>query len=241
MKPSLSLQNKQLKLELKKCQNFSQQLYLRHEEVRKEISRELHDEVAQLLAGINFELAILSKKASKDIFILRKQIMVTQKLIENSVEVIHTFARDLRPMILDDLGLIPAIKSYTKIFFKKTNIPVEIISHENFLSLSDLNKTVLFRVAQEALSNIAKHSKAKQVTITLKRHKNSLHMEIHDNGISFNTKILRTNLSKRRGIGIMGMEERIKIAKGTFTITSSPLRGTTIKVFINLGKEIGAL
>jgi signal transduction histidine kinase len=215
----------------KYAQQFIHVLLEQQEEDRKEISRDLHDEIAQLLTGINFELAILSKEAAKSIKVVRDRIVTTQQLVVQSVEIIHRFAQQLRPMILDDLGLLPALTSYIKEFTTKTNIHVDLTTFARMSQLSEKNKTVLFRVAQEALTNIARHSKAQNASVIIRKIKNSIHMEIHDNGISFEVNKLRA-LNKNKRIGLLGMEERVIMAKGQFKITSSPTKGTSIIVSI---------
>ena len=107
------------------AQVFAQTLLKRHEDDRRAISRELHDEVAQLLTGINFELSVLVKEASNSDQKLQKKISDTQLLISQSVEVIHQFARQLRPVVLDELGLVPALKTAIQEFKKITDIDVE--------------------------------------------------------------------------------------------------------------------
>jgi signal transduction histidine kinase len=217
----------------KKNQLFVERLIRQQEEDRKEISRELHDEIAQLLAGINFELSIISKEASLSGKKLIDKIASAQILVSESVEVIHRFARQLRPMILDDLGLIPALKSYIQEFSKQSGIECVLHSAKNIKSLEDYDQTVLFRVGQEALANIAKHSKATKVILNLTKLKTALKLEVIDNGKSFKIRTASTP-GKHKGMGLLIMEERVKIAGGIFTITSSPQIGTKISASIPL-------
>lgn len=219
LKESISIQ--------RNAQSFAHLLFLQQEEDRKEISRELHDEIAQILTGINFELAILSKEASTGTRVMREKIIKTQRLVEQSVETIHRFARELRPMVLDDLGLLPALKSQISDFSKSTQIPVSLTCKSKLSSMGDFSKTVLFRVAQEALQNIAKHSRASKVWISLKRRGTMMQVQIKDNGRAFNVNRLRL-IGKSRRIGLLGMRERVKLAGGTISILSSKGSGTTI-------------
>jgi two-component system, NarL family, sensor histidine kinase DegS len=219
-----------------KSQKFVQDLLRRHEEDRKEISRELHDEIAQLLTGINFELSVLTKEASKSDQRLQSKITETQLLISNSVEVIHQFARQLRPLVLDHLGLVSALKSAVKEFTRITNIPVEITAPMGISKLSNINKTVLFRVAQEALFNITKHADATQVKIKLKKYVQTIKLEISDNGKSFD-KNSKNSKKNHLGFGIQAMEERVKMVHGTFKITSKKGSGTKITASVPFDKE----
>ena len=218
------------------AQKFAQTLLKRHEDDRRAISRELHDEVAQLLTGINFELSVLVKEASNSDQKLQKKISDTQLLISQSVEVIHQFARQLRPVVLDELGLIPALKTAIQEFKKITNIDVEFVTANGITKLNNTNKTVLFRVAQEALFNIIKHAEATKVSVKIKKYLHTIRLEVSDNGKSFdqNTKNYKT---KHIGIGIQGMEERVKMVKGVFKITSNPGVGTKITATIPFEKE----
>lgn len=206
---------------------FAHLLFDRFEEDRKEISRELHDEIGQVLTGINYELEVLSKEASNSAEGVRNKIQVTQKLVEKSVEIVHRFAKELRPMILDDLGLIPALRSYIKEFSSRTQILVKFEPKSSFKSLDDFSKTVLFRVAQEALSNIRKHSQATEATLKIGHDKENILMSIKDNGRG---KALGKRIKGR--LGIIGMQERAKMAGGHLTITSSPKKGTLVSLSI---------
>lgn len=214
-------------VEKKKNQKFIQTLIRRHEEDRRDISRELHDEVSQLLTAINFQLALLKKEAASSDDKMQIKIKDSQDLISSSVEIIHRFARELRPVILDDLGLVAALKTAIKDFTIMTSIPVSFSTTNGLGNLSCLNKTVLFRVVQESLVNITKHAKATKVTITLKKIKNMVNLCVNDNGNSFKIK---TKYCKKKhfGIGIQGMEERVKMIRGKFELTSAPKQGTTV-------------
>jgi signal transduction histidine kinase len=225
----MMITNEKLQQDLKQAQKFAQQLFLQQEEDRKEISRELHDEVAQILTSINFQLAILSKEASESAKVIRDRIAETQKLIEDSVEIIHHFARKLRPMILDDLGLVPAIKSYIKSFSKQTELPITLTYNSRLNGLNEFNKVVLFRVIQESLCNISKHAKATKVSISIRKTGLTIFLDVHDNGRSFKVKNNQAAFKTKR-LGLLGMAERVRMAKGQLTITSSKAKGTLISV-----------
>lgn len=219
-----------------KAQKFTRALLKKYEEDRKEISRELHDEVAQLLTGINFELSALTKEASKSDEKLQRRIAETQKLISESVEVIHQFARQLRPKVLDDLGLVSAIKSAIKEFTRMTNIEVHLNASTGLSKLNNSNKTILYRIAQEALFNITKHAQASKVSINIKKNIKSVRLEVIDNGISFDVDAYKAR-KKNIGIGIQGMEERVSMVNGTLKIVSKPGSGTKIIATVPFTKE----
>ncbi|MFZ4715304.1 MAG: sensor histidine kinase [Bacteriovoracaceae bacterium] len=217
--------------------NLSRSLLLQQEEYRKEISRELHDEIAQVLSGINFELAVLIEESKGSAERLQQKILETRKLVVDSVEVIHRFARELRPLILDDLGLVDALNTLTSQFTKRTSIKIGKIEMNEHIILNERKNTVLYRIAQEALTNIEKHSKGKKVSVKLSLLNNIVTLKVFDNGKIFETRKSKKN--KTTGVGLIGMEERLKIVDGTFSIKSSEKAGTTIIASVkqDLGKE----
>jgi signal transduction histidine kinase len=149
------------------------------------------------------------------------------------MDIIHDFAKNLRPLILDDLGLSAALKSFIKEFSLQSKIRVKFEADQGIEDLSNCKKTVLYRIAKEALSNIAKHAKAKKASLTIEIHKTDVVMQVKDNGVSFNLKkFLKSNngvLSQKR-IGLLGMEERMRIFHGTFSIDSKVGKGTKVSV-----------
>jgi len=208
--------------------HLSRQILLAQEEERKEISRELHDEIAQTLAGINVHLAALKVEASSATQGLVKKIASTQKLVERSVKIVHRFALELRPTVLDDLGIIPALHSYMKDFTKRTGIHIQFTAFAGVEQLNSTKRTVLFRVAQAALANVAQHAHASRIKVTIKKLSGSICMEINDDGKSF--EIERVLFAKRnKRLGLIGMRERVEMVGGTFNIESAPGKGTTIQ------------
>ncbi len=218
---------KESAIQNRKYQDFLKTVFLLQEEDRKEISRELHDEISQVLIGINFELSVLSKEAQNSSEAMRDKISKAQELVGQSVETIHRFATELRPMILDDLGLIPAIRSYAKDFSKRNKIPVNFEAEPKTYKIEDFNKTVLFRIAQESLANIAKHAQAKEVWVNIKTFKDQVELKIKDNGVGFNPSKVQNQSGSGR-IGLIGMRERIKLTEGTIEIVSAPNKGTVV-------------
>jgi signal transduction histidine kinase len=212
---------------------LSHRILMAQEVERKEISRELHDQIAQLLTGINNHLAALKVKDAVNTRDLAKKIGATQRLVEKSVNVVHRFARDLRPTLLDDLGLIPALQSHLKSFTAQSRVPVSFSASSEVERLDIDKKTVLYRVAQAALCNVAQHARASEVSLTLVKSRGTICMEIRDNGKSFNVE--RVLFSKRNErLGIIGMRERVEMVGGTFAIESAPGKGTTVSVCIPL-------
>jgi signal transduction histidine kinase len=210
-----------------KLHRLTRQIISTQEEERKRISRELHDEVVQTLVGINVELSALGQTAGSDVRLLRRKIAHTQRIVENSVRSVHRFARELRPTVLDDLGLIPALHAFSQNLAARKKFRIQMTAFGGVEALSLARRTVLFRVAQEALNNVARHAEASLATIGISEHGGAIRMQISDNGKSF--EVGPTLLAKNnRRLGLIGMRERMEMIGGTLAIDSTPARGTTI-------------
>ena len=199
--------------------------------------RELHDEIAQTLTGINLRLANLKAGATVHAKDLQGKITSTQRLVEKSVEIVHRFARELRPSVLDDLGLIPALHAFVKTFAKETKLPVRLRIFAGVEQLDIAKRTVLYRVAQEALTNVARHARATEVELCIEKLPDAVSMQIKDNGRAFSVE--RTLLAKKNGrLGLIGMRERVEMVGGRFTAESTPGHGTTIEVWMPSGPAV---
>ncbi len=201
------------------------------EDERKKISRELHDVIAQTLNGINIRLAALKTEATANTKGLQDRITSTQRLVEHSVDIVHRFARELRPAVLDDLGLIPALHTFLKSFKEETGIHVSLSAAAAVEELSSDKRTILFRVAQEALTNVARHAQASHVEVRIEKREGILCLQIQDDGRGFPAeRVLRSKKQKR--LGLLGMRERVEMIHGTFTIHSTNAQGTLIQAEI---------
>ena len=219
--------------------HLSRQILLTQEEERKQISRELHDEIAQTLAGINVYLAALKVEATVNTKGLGRNIARTQRLVEKSVNIVHRFARELRPTVLDDLGLIPALHSFMKEFTKRTGILIRVTAVAGVEELNGTKRTVLYRVAQEALTNIAKHAHASRVKVNLQKVPGAVRMEINDDGKSFAVESVLF-AKRHKHLGLVGMRERVEMVGGSFSIESAPGKGTTVRAQIPFGSNTKA-
>ena len=160
---------------------LSRQLLSAQEEERKKISRELHDVIAQTLTGINFRLAALKQEAAANIRGLEQSIARTQQLVQHSVDIVHRFARELRPTVLDDLGLVAALHAFMGTFKHETGIRVSLAAFAGVEQVDDDKRTVLYRVAQEALTNVARHAKASEAQVRIQKVDHFVCMIIKDN------------------------------------------------------------
>ncbi|MFZ4768263.1 MAG: sensor histidine kinase [Roseimicrobium sp.] len=214
--------------------HLSRQLLSAQEEERRKISRELHDVIAQTLAGIDFQLASLKTVSAAGTTDLKKKIAVTQRLVKKSVDIVHRFARDLRPTSLDDLGLNPALRSLFKRYTEETGIAVKFETCDDTEAVDDAVRTVFYRVAQEALTNVARHAQASSATVSISKLGNLIRMEIKDNGKGFDVNGASRD-AKNNHLGLLGMKERVEMVGGVFLVESAPNNPTAVRVDIPLG------
>jgi signal transduction histidine kinase len=211
--------------------HLSRQLLLAQEEERKRISRELHDEIAQTLTSINVRLAALKIAATVNTKDLQQKISSAQRMVEKSVDIVHRFARELRPTVLDDLGLIPALHSFVKGFSKQSRVHVRLTVYAAVEQLDSVKRTVLYRIAQEALTNVARHARASRVDVNIHKLARAVGVTIKDNGKSFEVeRVLHAKKNKR--LGLLGMRERVEMVGGRLRVESAPGKGTTIRAEI---------
>src|ERR1019366_102000 len=220
--------------------DLSHQLLQVQEEERKRISRELHDVIAQTLTGINTRLATLKKEGGLNAADFDRSITRTQQLVQESVDIVHRFARELRPAVLDDLGLIPALHSFMKHFTEECGVRTHLIAFAGVEQLDTDRRTVLFRIAQEALMNVARHAHASQARVKIQKLDDVIRMEIKDDGKGFEPEPALSGKKNKR-LGLLGMKERMEMVNGHFKIVSAPGQGTTVQVQFPLVKSAGAV
>lgn len=198
------------------------------EEERTLIAREIHDELGQVLTVLKIKLTLINKKIPSDLFSLRAQLDEAISLIDNSVETVQKISSKLRPNILDELGLLAAIEWQVSEFEKLTNIKCSFILPKEEIIIDKERQTVIFRILQEALTNVARHSGADKVLINLFKYQSNIIMEIKDNGKGITTE----QINDVKSLGIHGMEERVMIFGGSFTIEGFAGKGTSLKIEI---------
>jgi PAS domain S-box-containing protein len=206
---------------------LSRQLLSAQEEERKKISRELHDVIAQTLTGINVRLAALKADAAVNTKDLERNITRTQQMVEQSVNIVHRFARELRPTVLDDVGLIPALHTFMKTFREETGILVSLAAFAAVEQINGDKRTVLYRVAQEALNNVARHAQARHAEVEIQNLGGVIRMKIKDDGRGFRGESA-VRAKKNQRLGLLGMRERLEMVGGNLTVTSAPGKGTTV-------------
>jgi signal transduction histidine kinase len=200
---------------------LSNQLRTAQEEERKYLSRELHDQVGQMLTALRMELAAVAPKDSS----VRGQLDRARGTLDSTLKTVRNMAMLLRPSMLDDLGLGPALSWQVKEFSRLTGIAADLKLDEHVDDLPEQHRTCLYRVLQEALTNCARHSQAKHVSVLVTRTADNVRASVADDGIGFAPHVIR-----RSGMGLLGMEERVRELDGDFRLTSQPGTGTRIDV-----------
>jgi signal transduction histidine kinase len=216
---------------------LSAQVLSAQEEERKHISRELHDEIGQTLTAVNVAVAMLKSQVVSDPA-FQRNVADAEQLLAHTMESVHCFARELRPAMLDHLGLQSALRAHILVFTRQTGIRTDLVPHPSLGRLDERREEVLFRVAQEALNNVFKHARATSAKIEFSSKDDALHMEISDNGCAFDAgKLLGSKPAGR--IGLLGMQERIRNVNGSLNIESVSGEGTRIQVKIPLNGMSG--
>jgi signal transduction histidine kinase len=205
----------------KELESLSARLVDAQEEERRSISRELHDEVGQTLGTLLVDLGQLSMLVPADDNLLQGQIARIKSAAETAVKSIRDLALLLRPPMLDDLGLVPALEWQAREISRRGEMEVDVHSQMVSEQLADDVKVCLYRLVQEALANAARHSGAKHAKVSIVQNEGSTRVQISDDGIGFSPE-------RVRGMGILGMEERVKRLGGNLTIESAPGKGTTV-------------
>ena len=215
-------------------QQLSAGLVEAQENERRAISRELHDEVGQALTGVLVEMANLTRLIrGRDLDAVSEKSAEIKKLVEESIRVVRNMALLLRPSMLDDLGLVPALEWQAREISKRGGIWVEVDAREVSEELPEEHKTCVYRVVQEALHNIVQHAGARKVKIAVWQVEGQLGLSVDDDGRGFDPQ-------RQKGMGLVGMEERIKHLGGSFEVRSNPGAGTGLRITLPLPVVVGA-
>ncbi len=204
--------------------DLSARLVGAQEAERRSISRELHDEIGQALSAVLVEIRNLgSGVVGRSEGELQEHIGLVKGLVENSVKIVRNMALLLRPSMLDDLGLVPALGWQAREVSKRTSLDVSVATESVSDDLPDEYKTCIYRVVQEALHNCSRHSEATMVKIKMHQDASGIHLAIQDDGRGFDFK-------RQRGLGLLGIEERVSGLGGTFQVHSELCRGTILQI-----------
>ena len=205
-------------------------IYAQEEELKR-LSRELHDDLTQRLAALALDAALIETQLTPSQPRAVKDLKDLRANLSEVAEEVHDLSRQLHPSILDDLGLVQAVQAECDAFTKKAGIDLTFAHHNLPDSIPKPSALCLYRVIQEGLQNIAKHSQTAAASITLQGLSGGVRLLIQDKGTGFDSEEVR----KKSGIGLSSMRERARLVNGTIAFNSEPGQGTAIEVFIPLG------
>lgn len=208
------------------------QLLRVQENERRRIARELHDELGQLLSGLSMELGLLSAAVRQDEG-LQQRLFRINGLAEQMGRQMRQLAFELRPALLDDLGLLPALTHYLEVWSQRTGVATHLKTSGFRRRLPVDAETALYRIVQEALTNVARHSHACSVDIQLQRQRQRVALVIRDDGVGFDFNGLSHSPGSRICLGLKGMRERLALLNGTLEVESQPGQGTRLVAAIN--------
>ena len=212
-----------------RAENALQELSLAANRVREaeksRIARELHDELGQALTALKIDVVWMKQNLHAPTAELASKLTEMQLLVDGTVAATRRISSDLRPLILDDLGLAAAVEWLVQNFTQRTSVPCELAMAAD-LDLGEPLATSVFRVLQESLTNIAKHAKATQVEVTLEREGDHVVLTVQDNGVGFDTSAARGEGS----FGLLGVRERATLLGGEVKIESTPGKGTRVEM-----------
>lgn len=215
-------------------------IILAQEEERKRISREIHDGPAQLMANMALRTEIVERMLSKkDYGRVQEEVADLKKQVRFSLEEIRKVIFNLRPMALDDLGLIPTLRKYTRDYEDKNRIRTVFETRGKEYRLSSAMEAAVFRLIQEALTNAAKHGEPTHVVVEIAYQTQLVKISIRDNGLGFDTEILDQKANQHVHFGLIGMRERVELLEGRMEIESAKNQGTKIVIHIPTNVENG--
>jgi signal transduction histidine kinase len=210
---------------------LNQKLTEVQEAERKQLARELHDEMGQALTAISINLAAIMQELPPACSAsLHDRLNESKLLAEQTLEQVRELSFNLRPAMLDDLGLVPALHWYIKRFSNRIKIPIDMEAIELKERLPAHIETALYRIFQEALTNVSRHAQASKIYLVLRRKGPTVFVQIEDNGVGFDMTQVINRESSKNGTGLLSMQERTNLLGGTFKIFSEPGCGTRISI-----------
>ena len=212
----------------RQMRDLSQQLVATQEEERRKLSRELHDHVGQVLTALRMELGRIDRLRAPADTRLAGAVVECRQLVDDIVHTVRDLALGLRPSMLDDLGLQPALEWHVRDVARRYGIPVDLDVEGDFDALPDQCRTCVYRVVQEALTNCVRHAKAGRLRVQVTGDSGGLDVSVIDDGCGFDP------VMRRNGLGLKGIEERVRELGGVVTIRSAPGGGTTLTVRLPL-------
>jgi signal transduction histidine kinase len=199
------------------------------EDERAAMAREIHDELGQQLTGLKMDFSWINKRPLvQEDDELRQKVVTIMNLLDTTIKTVRRIATDLRPSILDDLGLLAAIEWQSQEFSNRSGIATEFSSGMDEFQYAPAIAIGLFRICQESLTNVARHAAASKIRIMLEEGNGKILLTIRDNGKGFDTR----KIGGKKTLGLLGMKERTLMMGGEFRIESLPGKGTTLMVTV---------
>jgi PAS domain S-box-containing protein len=207
------------------------------EEERTRMAREVHDELGQVLTALKMELALLNQKLMDSSTTTPRRALLDEigsitRVVDQAIQTVRKIATELRPEVLDHLGLKPAIESHAQEFENRTGIRCEMKSNIENIDVEMDCASAIFRIFQETLTNVARHAQASQVKINLEKRDSNLFLEVHDNGVGIDLSAL----SDVKSLGLLGMKERTLLLGGEIQIDGKPGEGTNVRLKVPLAR-----
>jgi signal transduction histidine kinase len=209
---------------------LADRLEMVREEERRQIAREIHDDLGQCLTSLKLDLAWVARNLQRDPAAVEARLADMMKVMDQTIQSVRRISSELRPGVLDDLGLPAAIEWQAQEFERRTGIPCQVHCDEGLEQLESRCATALFRILQESLTNIIRHAQASRVRVSLTQEKDHVILRVRDNGRGLPPK----HLMRTDGLGLLSMRERAAALGGRFAIASRRDRGTTIVASIPL-------
>ena len=214
---------------------LSRRLLVAQESERRRIARELHDEIGQSITVAQLNLRTLQRRAGGEG--LAPQLEESVHMLEQVLEQVRDLSLDLRPSLLDDLGLVVALRWYTTQQAQRAGLRPVFRAGPLEERLDPALETTCFRLAQEAVTNVIRHAQARKITVELYREGNELHLMVRDDGLGFDLAAVRRSGGARASLGLLGMEERVSLVAGRLEFRSAPQRGTEVHAWIPLQSQ----
>jgi PAS domain S-box-containing protein len=212
---------------------LSRRLLQTQEAERRHLARELHDEIGQTLTAIKMNLQAARRTADAE---ASPRLEESIGIVERTIAQVRNLSLDLRPSMLDDLGLVAALRWYVDRQAQRAGFTAHLDADANAPRLPQEVETACFRIVQEALTNIVRHAQAKQVDVKLWQGADGLHLVVHDDGTGFDLAAVRQRAARGASLGLLGMQERLELVGGSLEIQTAPAQGTEIRVRVPVPK-----
>lgn len=221
-------------------QNIGKRIIMAQEEERKRIARDIHDGPAQSLSNVIIKTELCERLIDKDLAEAKKELVSLREIVRESTKEVRRIIYNLRPMSLDDLGFSAVIQKYLEGFQEETGVTTDFIIESDEKIKDSLRNLFVFRITQELLNNVRKHSEASQVEVTLNINTKEISLEVRDNGVGFPMREESTDLREfynpnngsMGGLGLQNIQERVKLLNGKITFKSKENMGTKVQCII---------